>query len=122
VVEKGQVDGTLRAEAIDPGAPIDAPLLRRLGQRLGVQAFLMGSVDDVGESRIGNSVYPDLALSMRLVDSESGLILWQASGRGTGYSFWGRLFGIGFKDSFQVTLELIRSLMATMGERVPTKA
>ena len=116
VVEKGQVDSMLRSEAIDPGAPIDAPLLRRLGQRLGVQAFLMGSVDDLGQGRIGNSAYVELSMSLRLVDSESGLVLWQASGQGTGYSLWGRLFGVGYKDSFQVTLDLIRTLLATMGQ------
>jgi TolB-like protein len=117
VVEKGQVDSRLRAEAIDLGTPIDTAMLRRLGQRLGVQGLLMGSVDTVGESRIGNSVYPELSMSMRLVDTESGLVVWQASGRGTGYSLWGRLFGVGFKDSFQVTLELIRTMLATMGEK-----
>jgi TolB-like protein len=122
VVEKGQVDSLLKAEAIDPGAPIDAPLLRRLAQRLGVQAFLMGSVDDVGVNQIGNAAYPVFSMSMRLVDSESDLVLWQASGRKTGYSIWGRLFGIGYKDSFQVTLELIRTLLATMGEPTSTKA
>ncbi len=102
VVEKGQVDSVLLAEAIDPGTPLDASLLRRLGQRLKVQAFLMGSIDSYGESRIGNSAYPDLTMSLRLVDSESGLVLWQASGRGTGYSLWGRLFGVGYKDPFRV--------------------
>jgi TolB-like protein len=122
VVEKGQVDSRLKEEAIDWGAPLDAPLLRRLGQRLGVQGLLMGSVDDVGESRIGNSVYPELSITMRLVDTESGMIIWQASGRGSGYSVWGRLFGVGFKDSFEVTLELIRTLLASMGKQVPPSA
>jgi hypothetical protein len=122
VVEKGQVDSRLRAEAIDLGAPIDTALLRRLGQRLGVQGLLMGSVDTVGESRIGNSVYPELSMSMRLVDTESGLVVWQASGRSTGYSLWGRLFGVGFKDSFQVTLELIRTMLSTMGAQASPQA
>jgi hypothetical protein len=61
-------------------------------------------------------------MSMRLVDTESGLVVWQASGRGTGYSLWGRLFGVGFKDSFQVTLELIRTMLATMGEKATPQA
>lgn len=122
VIEKGQVDSRLLAEALNPGTPIDAPMLRRLGQRLGVQGILMGSVDTAGESRIGNSTFPELSMSLRLIDTESGLVVWQASGRGTGYSLWGRLFGVGFKDQFQVTLELIRTLMATMGEQAPPQA
>jgi hypothetical protein len=117
VVEKGQVDSALRAEAVDSGAAIDATTLRRLGQRLGVEAFIMGSLDSVGESRSGNYSYTELTMTMRLVDSEKSLVLWQASGRGSGYSIWDRLFGFGAKDSFQITLNLIRTLLRSMGER-----
>jgi hypothetical protein len=88
-----------------------------LGQRLGVEAFIMGSMDSIGESRSGNYSYTELTMSIRLVDSEKSLVLWQASGRGSGYSIWDRLFGLGSRDSFQITLELIRSLLRSMGER-----
>ncbi|MEJ2199447.1 MAG: DUF799 family lipoprotein [Desulfuromonadaceae bacterium] len=117
VVEKGVVDSALRTEAVDAGAAIDAVTLRRLGQRLGVEAFIMGSMDSIGESRSGNYSYTELTMSIRLVDSEKSLVLWQASGRGSGYSIWDRLFGLGSRDSFQITLELIRSLLRSMGER-----
>jgi TolB-like protein len=100
-VDKMQVDSVLRDEAVQPGTPINATTLRRLGQLLGVQGFLVGSLD--------------ITLTLRLIDSESGLVLWQASGRDSGYSWWDRLFGLGGKDSFQVTQELIRRLLRTIG-------
>jgi TolB-like protein len=114
IVDKGHVDSVLRTEAISAGVPIDPLTLRRLGERLGVQGFILGSVDYAGTGQSGNSVYPELSLTLRLVDSESGLVIWQASGRGSGYSLWERLFGITAKDEFQVTLKLIRTLLATL--------
>src|SRR5512139_3893638 len=55
VVDKGRVDSVLRDEAIEPGAPFDEATLRRLGQRLNAQGFLLGSVEQSAESR-GTSV------------------------------------------------------------------
>lgn len=116
VLEKGRVDSLLHEEALAPGAPIDAPTLRRLGQRLGVEAVIMGSLDDIGAVQSGSYRYSELTMTMRLVDSDKDVILWQASGSGSGYSIWDRLFGIGSKGSFQINLQLIRTLLASMGE------
>lgn len=113
-VDRGQVDSMLREEAIDPGVPIDPHTLRRLGQRLGVQAMVLGSVDQAGEGRAGASSHPEISLTLRLVDSQSGMVLWQASGRGSGYSLSSRLFGTAPKDSFRVTTQLLSELLGTM--------
>lgn len=113
VADKGRVDSALREEAIGPGVPVEAATLRRLGQTLGVEAFLLGSVEQSTESR-GGAAYPEITLTMRLVDSESGLILWQASGRGSGYSVRDRLFGMAPKNAFQVSLELVERMLRSM--------
>jgi len=113
VVDKARVDSALRNEAIDPGNPIDGATLRRLGQRLEVQAFFLGSVQAGDESR-GSASYPAVTMTLRLVESETGTLLWQASGRGSGYSLSSRLFGVEPKDSFQVSMELLRTLLATI--------
>jgi len=113
VVDKARVDSTLRDEAIDPGTPLDAITLRRMGQRLGIQAFILGSVTEGSESR-GNAVFSEITLTLRLIDSETGLLLWQASGRGSGYSLADRLFGLAPKDSFQVSMDLLKTLLATI--------
>lgn len=115
VVEKMQVDSLLRDEAVQPGSPINSTTLRRLGQLLGVQAFLVGTLDEAGEHQKGAAIYLDISMTMRLIDSESGLILWQTSGQDSGFSWWDRLFGLGGKDPFQVTTELIRNMLGTLG-------
>ena len=113
VVDKGRVDNLLQQEAIADAAPLDAATIRRLGQRLKVEAFILGSVKQVTESR-GSAAFPEITMTLRLVDAETGTLLWQASGRGSGYSLADRLFGLAPKDSFQVTMNLLRDLFATI--------
>ena len=113
VVDQGRVDTVLRRDFINPGDPIDAGTFKRLGQLLKVQAFLLGSVNVSQENR-GNAVFFEITLTLRLIDSDSGLLLWRATGRGSGYSLTDRLLGMAPKDAFQVTVELLDTMFATM--------
>ncbi len=113
VVDKGRVDNFLQQEAIVPGSPLDNFTIKRMGESLKVKALLLGSVEQVSEAR-GNARFPEMTMTLRLIDTDTGLLLWQASGRGSGYSLADRLFGFSPKDSFEVTMELLNSLFATM--------
>jgi hypothetical protein len=114
VVDKGIVDSVMREEAIDTNGPIDLINLKRLGQRLNVQAFILGTVDEAGAVRRGSLSFPEMALTLRLVDSKASIVLWQASGRRTTESLMGRLFGIAPGDNFHNTLYLARDMLATI--------
>ena len=113
VVDKGHVDVFLQREAIPPGAPLDEFTLRRLGESLDVQAVLLGSVEQVNESR-GSSVFAEITMTLRLLKCDNGVVLWQASGLASGYSLSDRLFGFAPKDSFDVTMALLDELLGTM--------
>jgi hypothetical protein len=113
LVDKGHVDIFLRQESIAPGAPLDAFTIRRLGESLKVEAVLMGAVEEATGSR-GSASFPEITMTLRLVDCETGLLLWQATGRGSGYSTADRLFGFAPKDNFIVSIELLEKLFATM--------
>jgi hypothetical protein len=113
VVDKGLVDRFLQQEGITAATPLDTFTLRRLGESLDVKAVLLGSVEDVESSR-GSSSYPEITMTLRIVECETGKVLWQASGMGSGYSMSDRLFGLSPKDKFQVTMDLLYDLMDTM--------
>lgn len=115
VIDKGRVDVFLQQEGLKPGAPIDAFTLRRLGESLNVEAALLGSVEQETVSR-GSARFPEITMTLRLVECESGTLLWQASGRGSGYSLADRLFGFAPKDNFEITMRLLRELFATMNQ------
>ena len=113
VVDKGVVDMLLKQEAITAAAPLDIFTLRRLGESLDVSAVMLGSVEDDVNAR-GSASFPEITMTLRIVECETGQVLWQASGMGSGYSVADRLFGMAPKDRFQVTMDLLYDLMATM--------
>lgn len=114
VVDQGVVDSALREMAIGKDKPLGTPILKRLGQRLGVQAFIDGTVNDIGSNKSGPFSYPEVSLTLKLVDSESAEVLWQSSAHRNGYSVWDRLFGLDPQDSFQLALVLTRDMLATI--------
>ena len=114
VVEKGVVDTAMREESLSPTTPLGETALKRLGQRLGVEAFVIGIVDHSGEGRKGNFIYPEITVTLRLVDATSAKILWQATGSKNGDSTLGRLFGTLPGDQFQVSTELLDELLSTL--------
>lgn len=113
VVDKGRVDLFLNQEAITPGSPLDTFTIRRMGESLKIDAILLGSVEETSQSR-GNASFTEYTMTLRLIDCKSGLLLWQASGKASGYSLADRLFGFAPKDSFQVMMGLLSDLFATM--------
>ncbi len=114
VVDRGVVDSGLREMAIDKDTPLDVPVVKLLGQRLGVQAFVYGTVNGIGENRQGSFTYPQVALTLELIDSESAQVLWRNSDTNSGYSLADRLFGLAPLDAFQVTVNLLNSMLATI--------
>jgi TolB-like protein len=122
VVDKGLVDSAFREEAVDLSkASMDAGTLKRMGQRLNVQAFLMGSIDQAGTVQRGNTGYPELAITLRLVDTNTGMIFWQASGSRTGDSMGKRLFGLGSDDEFKIALNLLRQVLSSISSQRKVK-
>jgi TolB-like protein len=115
VVDRGIVDSVLFEEVIDPTQPIDLINLKRLGQRLNVQAFLMGSVDAVPTAR-GAGAYPQISLTLRLVEAQSATIIWQNTGNWTSESGIGKIFGIAPTDSFHVNLKLLDRMMKSLAK------
>lgn len=116
VVDRGIVDSVLFEEVIDPAQPIDLINLKRLGQRLNVDAFLLGSVDMQSSTQAGARAYPQLALTLRLVEAQSAAILWQSSGHWTSENFFGKVFGIAPTDSFHVNLLLLDRMVKSLAK------
>jgi hypothetical protein len=112
-IEKVLVDNVLYEEGVDKGTAIDPLTLKRIGQRLQCQALMLGTVDLAGSGKIGTSSFSEMALTLRLIEVNSGLILWQASGNLSGASLGKRLFGLKPDDPYQVSVKLVRNLLKT---------
>jgi len=114
VVDRAVVDSVMTEEAIDSNQPVDLLNIKRLGQRLNVQAFLLGSVDMTGVKSVGSLRYPNMAMTLRLVDSQSSTIIWQSTGHWTAETVTGRVFGISPTDKFHVNLKLVNKMLRSL--------
>jgi len=112
VVDPDQVGSIMRRNKINAKS-LDTQAIRMLGKLLKVEAILLGSVEQKTQSR-GSARFVEIVMTLRLLDCDTGLILWQASGQGSSYSTLDRLFGFAPKDTFDLTMNLLDNLFATM--------
>jgi polysaccharide biosynthesis protein PelC len=115
VVEFGEVIKVLREEGFRPEEGlINKNMAERAGKRLNAQAFITGSVQEYGLSRGGGSTYPEVSLSLSLIDAKSHKILWEATHSLKGGTLLDRLFGIGKKSPSDLSQELVADMLDTL--------
>lgn len=115
VVEFGEVDKVLKEEGVKKKeGVISKSVAERAGKRLNVQAFIVGSVAEYGVSRTGGSSYPEVSLSLKLIDAKSYKILWEATHSVKGTTILDRLFGIGKKSPSDLCRDLVDEMFDTL--------
>ena len=85
-----------------------------LGQALGVQALVMGSVTQSDNLRSGSVAIPVVTLDLRMVETETGAIVWAATHSEKGSSVSARFLGTGAEPIAETTRECIRNVLATL--------
>jgi hypothetical protein len=115
VVEFGEVAKVLREEGFnEEEGVISKNIALRAGKRLNTQAFIVGSVEEYGVSRAGGSSYPEVSLSLKLVDAKSYKILWEATHSVKGTTLLDRLFGISKKSPSDLCKEVVAEMFDTL--------
>ena len=93
VVEPGEVTRALVELKIRSLGSIKTTDIQTLAKTLGVEALMMGSVEAYGISRGITVSYPEVSISLRLVEASSGNIIWSVCNTSGGPNFWTRHFG-----------------------------
>ncbi len=93
IIEPGEVTKVLIEQKIRSLGSMKTTDMQNIGKALGVEALLMGSVEAYGISRGISVSYPEVSISLRLVEAPSGSILWSVCQTSGGPSFWTRHFG-----------------------------
>ncbi len=105
--------GTQRAEVQNPSAPSPEEVVK-LGGIIKVQAIITGTVREYGEVRSGTASSNIASVSLQMVETQTGRVVWSASSTKGGVNIWDRLFGGGGRPMDTVTQkavdELIRAL------------
>ena len=117
IVEKGKLHCFLREEIRSKEKSlIDQRTAKRMAREFNIEAYMTGSIDEFKEMRNGSYSYPAIAITLRMVDINTGKVVWQASAADSGYSTVGRLFGLTAEGTNEVLFRLIDRLLSTMSD------
>ena len=102
--------GVARAEIQNPTAPSGEDVIK-LGGIIKVQAIITGVVREYGEVRSGTTSANMISLSLQMIETQTGKIVWTASSTKGGISVWDRLFGRGGQPMNVITEKAVNDLI-----------
>ena len=114
VVEWGEVSRVLREEGKGATTSLNKETVKRVGTRLGIQALILGSVEEYGAPQGRGRDDPMVAITMRMIDTRTSKILWQASYDAEGGGTLNQLFGVKGKSISEVARKLVKEMMGTL--------
>lgn len=114
VIDPGQVNRALGQERIQNISAISAEEFQKVGSNLGVQALIVGSVDNFERINVGGSVFAEVAITLRAIDAATGTVIWSATHKEGGVGTMGRLFGVGGDTTTEATQKVVRRAVATL--------
>ena len=113
VVEPGEVEAAMARLAGRTARPSKEQIVS-LGQSLGVQAIIAGTVAQSEVVRSGGAGVPVVTLDAQMIESESGEIIWAATHTEKGSGFAARVLGTGGEPISQTTRRCVRTLLDTL--------
>lgn len=111
VVDSGRVTQVLAKRSLASVTALGPEQIKQLGEDLDCQALLLGSVMEYRERRAGTFTAPEIALALRMVDVETGIVIWSVAEARTGLDVWTRLFGVGQETQTEAVRRLLHELL-----------
>jgi hypothetical protein len=117
-MEQGEVSKVLslmfRDVGIEEGRAVDVDreTLKMVGERLGVQAVILGSVDEYSGRGTGRGNV--VSIAVRMLDTSSGIVLWQAKTTAVGSSVWRKMIGLEDVDRSELTTLVVKRALDTL--------
>lgn len=114
VIEPGEVIIILREMKIWSVNSITVKDIKKIGTILKVNAVMMGSVGAYKVSKGISSPYPEVSVSLRLLDANTGNIVWSVWDTTGGADFWARHFGTEGATLDETARQLIKEAVDTL--------
>ena len=102
--------GVLRTEIPNPSAPSPEEVIK-LGTIIKVPAILTGVVREYGEVRSGTTSANIISLSVEMMETQTGRVVWATSSTKGGVNIWDRLFGGGGRPMADVTEQAVNDVI-----------
>jgi TolB-like protein len=110
VVEPGEVQGALNRHASGSLTPTTEQI-KQLGETLGVQAVVTGSVTQAELVRSGRVQIPVVTLDIHMVETETGSAVWAATHTEKGSGFGSQVLGTGGQAISETMRTCVRVLV-----------
>jgi hypothetical protein len=111
VLPAGEVArGVARVEIQNPFSPSPEEVVK-LGSIIKCQAVVTGVVKEYGEVRSGTTSDNLISLSVQMIETQTGKVVWTASTTKGGITTWDRLFGGGGQAMNDVTEKAVNDLI-----------
>jgi curli biogenesis system outer membrane secretion channel CsgG len=113
VVERDKLDKLMAEQKLGMSGAIDPNTAARVGKILGLNAIVTGSISQFGEETEGSeylitqskSQVVKCTVDIRVVDAETGQVLYADSGSGLSKKHTGGVLGLGTRAGYDETLE-----------------
>ncbi len=95
------------------------PLSKKIGDALKVQAIVVGSVQTHTVERTSDRVSPEVSITARLIDTETGIIIWASThtrrgGMGIPILGWGKITSLSM-----LSQHVIQDMIDSLAEYIP---
>jgi len=113
VVERDQMNKMMEEQKLQTQGLIDAQTAVKMGQIMGLEAIVVGSVSQFGVKKEGSDYLltqskqqvADVTVDIRVIDVQSGQVILADSGKGQAKSKRKSFLGMGTKGGYDETLE-----------------
>lgn len=114
VVDVGEVARGLQAAGVANPASPGTEDVRKLGEQLHVEALMAGSIQEFAQGKAAGAPATSVALVFRLIETDTGQVIWSSSVSHSGVGAMSRLFGVGGESATERAHELIRKALKTL--------
>jgi hypothetical protein len=111
VLPTGEVArGVTRAEIPNPFTPYPEEAMK-LGKTLKAEAIVTGTVKEYGDVRSSTTSANVISMSLQVMETETGKVVWTGSTTKGGITIWDRLLGGGGQPMDIVTVKAVYDLI-----------
>lgn len=101
-------------EAVD-----STPLSKKIGAALNVEAIIAGSVQAYNIEKTGDQIRPEVSITAKLIDAETGFIIWMSAynkrgGSGIPILGWGKVTSLS-----ALSQQVIQNMVDSLAEYMP---
>lgn len=97
-----------------PASTITKDTAMALGKAIGIQGIILGSVEEYSIIRSTSGSYPEVSLSLRMIDTKTGSIIWAVMHTEKGSRIIPSILGIGEETLSEAAIKATKKIVDTL--------